>query len=105
MSNPYIWILVNRRYKNENVYIIIMLGKFNILRFFKDDDKEYDNRFLKFYHINKKRLNKERRSKYQIHKEKGLCVRCSKPSIEGIVFCDYHQSKQKGYNAKARAKN
>ena len=82
-----------------------MLGKLNILRFFKEDDKEYDNRFLKFYHQNKKRLNKERRSKYQIHKEKGLCVRCNKHAVAGIVFCEYHKSKQKGYNAKARQKD
>lgn len=82
-----------------------MLGKLNFLKIFKKDDEEYDNRFLKFYHNNKKRLNKERRSKYQIHKEKGLCVRCSEPAVEGIVFCEYHKSKQKGYNAKARAKN
>ena len=63
---------------------------------------EYPNRFLKFYHVNKSRLNKERRGSYSEHKSRGICVRCSKKSLSKIVFCSYHQQKQKGYNKKAR---
>ncbi len=65
---------------------------------------EYENRFQKFYHLNKKRLNKERRSSYKSRSKNGVCVRCSKKVVKGIVFCKYHQAKQKEYNAKARKK-
>jgi hypothetical protein len=65
---------------------------------------EYENRFQKFYHLNKKRLNKERRGLYTKRSKKGICVRCKKKVVKGIVFCTYHKSKQKEYNAKARAK-
>jgi len=47
-------------------------------------------------------LNKERRGSYSEHKSRGICVRCSKKSLSKIVFCSYHQQKQKGYNKKAR---
>lgn len=68
------------------------------------DPEEYDNRFQKFYHLNKKRLNKERRSSYKTKFKKGTCVRCKRKAKKDIVFCDYHQQKQKEYNAKARKK-
>jgi|APSaa5957512622_1039677.scaffolds.fasta_scaffold136926_1 hypothetical protein len=70
----------------------------------KETDKEYANRFQKFYHLNKKRLNKERRSGYKTKAKKGNCVRCKRKAKKDIVFCDYHQQKQKEYNAKARKK-
>ena len=64
----------------------------------------YPNRFLKFYYLNKQRLNTERRSSYNERKSKGICVRCSLPAVEGIVFCADHQEKQKTYNKTARSK-
>ncbi|MBI2572962.1 hypothetical protein HYV86_03835 [Candidatus Woesearchaeota archaeon] len=67
-------------------------------------EPEYKNRFLKFYHENSMRLKKERKSAYYQRQKSGTCVRCKKPRVEGIVFCTYHQQKQKEYNAKARAK-
>ena len=69
-----------------------------------ETDKDYANRFQKFYHLNKKRLNKERRSYYKTKSKKGTCVRCKRKAVKDIVFCDYHQQKQKEYNAKARKK-
>ncbi|MBI2668752.1 hypothetical protein HYX14_02835 [Candidatus Woesearchaeota archaeon] len=66
--------------------------------------KEYPNRFLKFYHLHHDRLIEERRGSYAERKKTGICVRCKKPSLSGIVFCEYHQSRQKEYNAKARGK-
>ncbi len=71
----------------------------------KKEEEKYPNRFLKFYHNNKKRLNKERRGSYSERKKAGICVRCSKEALKGIVFCDYHQNKQKSYNKKARSKS
>ncbi len=68
-------------------------------------EEEYPNRFLKFYYLNKSRLNKERRGSYYYKKKAGTCVRCKKPRVTGIVFCIYHQSKQKEYNTKARSKS
>jgi len=68
----------------------------------KKKEEKYPNRFLKFYHQNKKRLNHERRSSYSERKEQGICVRCSKKALAGIVFCSYHKQKQQGYNQKAR---
>lgn len=70
----------------------------------KLEDKNYANRFVRFYHLNKERLNKERRSGYDERREKGICVRCRQKALPGIVFCEYHQGKQKEYNAKARGK-
>ena len=70
----------------------------------KKSPKEFQNRFHKFYHLNKKRLNKERRGLYTTRSKKGICVRCKKRVVKGIVFCSYHKAKQKEYNAKARAK-
>ncbi len=67
-------------------------------------EEEYANRFLKFYHNNKGRLLKERKSSYYDKKKNGICVRCSRKALEGIIFCDYHQQKQVGYNKQARAK-
>ena|SRR3989338_4631599 len=72
------------------------------LSIFKKKSKEYPNRFLKFYHENKSRLNKERRSSYTERKSHGICVRCHKKALPKIVFCSHHQQKQKGYNKKAR---
>ena len=63
----------------------------------------YPNRFLKFYYLNKERLNKERCSSYAERKSKSICVRCSRPVVQGIVFCAYHQEKQKTYNKNARS--
>jgi len=70
----------------------------------KEEPKKYSNRFLKFYYLNKKRLNKERRSLYHKKKKKGTCIRCKRKAVPGIIFCDYHRSKIKGYNKKARGK-
>jgi nitrate/TMAO reductase-like tetraheme cytochrome c subunit len=66
--------------------------------------KEYTNRFLKFYHENRKRLTKERKSAYHERRKSGICVRCSQKTVPGIVFCKYHRQKQKEYNRKARKK-
>ena len=70
----------------------------------KKKTSDYDNRFVKFYHLNKKRLCKERKSTYHEKKKKGICVRCNKKAVPGIVFCKYHQGMQVGYNKKARDK-
>ena len=70
----------------------------------KNSDSDYDNRFQKFYHLNKKRLNKERRGNYKNKSNSGICVRCKKRVVKGIVFCKFHQSKQKEYNLAARTK-
>ena len=67
-------------------------------------DEKYPNRFIKFYHLNKKRLNKVRRGMYDKKRKIGVCVRCNKKVVHGIVFCSYHQNKQKEYNKKARSK-
>ena len=68
------------------------------------DGGGYDNRFQKFYHLNKKRLNLGRRSSYSGKKKSGICVRCKRRVVPGIVFCEYHRKKQKEYNRKARSK-
>lgn len=65
---------------------------------------DYPNRFVKFYHQNQERLNNERRGSYTSRKKGGICVRCRRKALPGIVFCDYHQAKQKEYNLKAREK-
>lgn len=65
-------------------------------------DKEYPNRFVKFYHLNKTKLNKERKGSYSERRKAGICVRCQRKALPGIIFCEYHQSKQKEYNQKAR---
>jgi len=69
----------------------------------KREEKDYPNRFVKFYLLNKKKLNKERRSSYHDRKKEGTCARCKRKAVEGIVFCEYHQAKQKEYNRKARS--
>ncbi len=66
--------------------------------------EDYPNRFVKFYHQNKERLNTERRGGYTSRKKEGICVRCKRKSLPGIIFCDYHRTKQKEYNLKARGK-
>ena len=66
--------------------------------------ERYPNRFLKFYHHNKDRLLKERKSLYHEKKQKGVCVRCHRQALAGIVFCEYHQQKQVVYNKQARTK-
>ena len=66
--------------------------------------KEYPNRFVKFYHLNKKRLDKERKSIYHDKRTKGICVRCNKKAVTKRIFCNYHRTLQKGYNKKARDK-
>lgn len=73
------------------------------LSLFKKSSEEYPNRFLKFYHANKKRLNTERRGSYTTRKKQGLCVRCHKKALPNIVFCEFHKQKQKAYNKKARS--
>ncbi len=70
----------------------------------KKNKDRYKNRFQKFYHLNKKRLNKERRGSYKIKSDKGVCVRCKKKSLKNIVFCSYHKARQKEYNVIARKK-
>ncbi len=75
-----------------------------ILHKIKGKKKEYPNRFLKFYHENKKKLNKERKGTYHKKQKSGICVRCKNKVVSGIVFCSYHQQKQKEYNKKARQK-
>lgn len=70
----------------------------------KKEEDLYPNRFVKFYHLNKSRLNKERRSGYSDRKKSGICVRCRRKAVSGIVFCEYHQGKQQDYNQKARTK-
>lgn len=70
----------------------------------KKEEKKYSNRFLKFYYENQNRLNKERRSTYSEKKKAGICVRCNKKALSGIVFCNHHKKLQKNYNKKARSK-
>ena len=70
----------------------------------KKEEKKYPNRFLKHYYLNQEKLNKERRGSYSQRKKKGICVRCHKKAVSGIVFCSYHQKLQKGYNKQARGK-
>ena len=65
-------------------------------------EEKYDNRFLKFYHGNKKRLLKERKKSYYDRRKEGICVRCSEKAVAGIIFCSYHQQRQVEYNKKAR---
>ena len=67
-------------------------------------EEKYPNRFLKFYHLNKKKLIQERKGNYYSKKQSGICVRCHRPALSEIIFCVYHQEKQKGYNMKARNK-
>ena len=68
----------------------------------KKEEKKYPNRFLKHYYLNQEKLNKERRGSYSERKKAGICVRCSRKAVSGIVFCEVHQKLQKGYNKKAR---
>jgi hypothetical protein len=68
------------------------------------EDSDYKNRFVKFYHLNKERLIKERRGSYSERRNSGICVRCKRKVVPGIVFCEYHQAKQREYNQKARKK-
>lgn len=65
--------------------------------------KNYSNRFLKFYHLNRQRLLKERYAAYYSRRKSEICVRCKNPVVSGIIFCEYHQMKQKEYNQKARS--
>jgi hypothetical protein len=74
-----------------------------ILKKLRKKEEEYPNRFLKFYHQNKKKLNKGRRLSYSERKKQGICVRCKRKAISKIVFCEYHQQKQIRYNKKARS--
>ncbi|MBI4981040.1 hypothetical protein HZC30_05800 [Candidatus Woesearchaeota archaeon] len=69
-----------------------------------EESFKYPNRFVKFYHLNKEKLNKERRGSYTSRRKDGVCVRCKRKVVPGIVFCEYHQEKQKEYNKKARSK-
>ena len=68
------------------------------------NNPKHVNRFLKFYHHNKVRLLTERKSLYYEKKKNGICVRCDRKVLEGIIFCDYHQQKQVSYNKQARTK-
>ena|GEM_PF-2749505 len=72
------------------------------LKSINKSDQQLPNRFLKFYHNNKGRLLKERKSLYHDKKRNGICVRCSKKVLVGIIFCEYHQQKQVFYNKQAR---
>ena len=83
---------------------MVLRKLFERLTQWKEAKNEYPNRFLKFYHLNKKRLQKERNSAYSLKKERGICVRCRRKASEGIIFCEYHQQKQVEYNKKARSK-
>lgn len=75
-----------------------------LLRRFRGEkkDEDYANRFVKFYHLNKKRLNKERRGSYKSKKKSGVCIRCSKKTVEDTVFCAYHRKQKQEYNRKMR---
>ena len=66
--------------------------------------KNYPNRFLKFYYLHQDRLNEERRASYKDRKKNSICVRCQQKALSKIVFCKYHQQKQKEYNRQARVK-
>ena len=35
-----------------------------------------------------------------IHKERGLCINCSKKAIEGETLCEFHKEKNKEYQRK-----
>lgn len=67
-------------------------------------EKDYPNRFLKFYYLNQKRLMTERKGSYYQKRKTGICVRCSKQVVPEIIFCSYHQEKQRRYNKLARGK-
>jgi hypothetical protein len=75
-----------------------------LLNKFRKDQKQYDNRFVKFYHLNKKRLDRERKKLYHWKLKQGICVRCNKKADKGKIFCSYHRNLQKSYNKKARKK-
>jgi hypothetical protein len=60
--------------------------------------KKFKNRFQKFYHLNKTRINKKRRLVYGQKERKGLCVRCKRRALKGITFCAFHRKKQHEYN-------
>ena len=62
--------------------------------------KRFKNRFQKFYHLNKDRINKARRSLYKDKKKEGTCVRCERKALSDINFCRYHREKQRDYNSK-----
>ncbi|MBT4651085.1 hypothetical protein HOC13_01030 [Candidatus Woesearchaeota archaeon] len=66
--------------------------------------KKYKDRFQKFYHSNKERIQEERKLTYQEKKNKGICVRCKRKALLGIIFCNYHKQKQKQYNFSSRYK-
>ena len=67
-----------------------------------ETDQDYPNRFLKFYHGNKRRLLKERKNSYYEKRKNGICVRCNRKVVPSIIFCSYHQQRQVEYNQKAR---
>lgn len=83
--------------------VLKRIKKFLKKRKSKKSYKDYPNRFLRFYHLNKERLNKQRRSSYKKRKKSGQCVRCKRKAVKGIVFCKYHRNKQKEYNKIARS--
>ena len=57
----------------------------------KEMPTEFDNRFTKFYFLNRERLNKERHAIYKARKEAGICVRCKKDRYpKSRIFCAKH---------------
>lgn len=64
----------------------------------KKPAKKWKNRFQKFYHLNRDRINKKRRLVYKSKEKKGTCVRCKRRSLKGITFCAFHRKKQHQYN-------
>jgi coenzyme F420-reducing hydrogenase beta subunit len=71
-------------------------------KLFRRKKKIYPNRFLKHYYSNQKKVLKERKSKYDNKRKKGICVRCDRQAIKGIVLCEYHKKQRDKYNKKAR---
>lgn len=59
--------------------------------FARQQPAAFKDRFERFYFKNRKRLNEERRVKYEDRRKRGVCVRCGKRS-GGKLFCKAHRT-------------
>lgn len=62
--------------------------------------KRYNNRFQKFYALNKDKINRKRRAAYKKRQKAGQCTRCHRKAVKGLTLCRYHRQKQKEYNSR-----
>jgi hypothetical protein len=56
----------------------------------KADPGDYRNRYSRHYYAHRDELNAKKRLAYQERRAKGLCVRCLRKALHGIVFCRTH---------------